>query len=171
MARRLLATAVAVTGAVLLLASPGQPLATREGGTFRIAVAPGRITTIDPALWSFGFPPEAELLSPVCATLMAYPDKPLPAGGRLAPSLAEAEPVVSRDGKTYSFTIRKDARFSTGAQVTAQGFVRAIERLLDPVMETGAATDLAALIVGGEDVLAGKAKTPSGLTARGRTLT
>ena len=60
-----------------------------------------------------------------------------PRGLRLRPELAEAEPVVSRDGKTYTFTIRKDARFSDGKPVTARAFARALERILTPAMESG----------------------------------
>ena len=67
----------------------------------------------------------------------AIPDKPLPDGLRLRPELAEAEPVVSRDGKTYTFTIRKDARFSDGKPVTARAFAHALERILTPAMESG----------------------------------
>ena len=59
---------------------------------------------------------------------MGYPDKPPPDGLRLRAELAEGEPVVSRDGKTYTFTVRKGARFSTGAAVTARAFARALER-------------------------------------------
>jgi len=42
----------------------------------------------------------------------AFADKPVPEGLRLRPELAEAEPVVSRDGKTYIFTIKKGFKFS-----------------------------------------------------------
>ena len=58
------------------------------------------------------------------------PDKRPPAGFRMAPELAEADPVVSRDGRTYTFTIRKDARFSNGAAVTARDVVHSLERIL-----------------------------------------
>ena len=103
---------------------------------------------------------------------MAYPSKPLPAGGILRPELAEADPVISRDGRRYTFTVRRDARFSDGARVTARAFVRAIERALDPAMKSASVGPaLAAALVGGEDVLAGKAKTPSGVGAKGRVLT
>jgi peptide/nickel transport system substrate-binding protein len=165
--RRIPAAGVLSVVAALLLVSSGGTHAVKEGGTFRVASLTGRVKTIDPQL--VGSVQEAQLLDPACATLVAFPDKPLPGGFRLTPSLAQAEPVVSRDGRTYTFTIRKDARFSTGAPVTAQAIVRAIERLLDPAML--GLTDLAALIVGGDDVLAGKTKTPSGAIARGRTLT
>ena len=60
-----------------------------------------------------------------------------PEGLRLRPELAEAEPVVSRDGKTYTFTVREDARFSDGKRVTARAFAHALERILTPAMESG----------------------------------
>ena len=95
----------------------------KEGGTFRVAVPTGvAFSTIDPALVSSLS--EIHYLDPACGNLMAYPSKPLPAGGILRPELAEADPVMSRDGRKYTFTIRRDARFSDGARVTARAFVR-----------------------------------------------
>ena len=93
---------------------------------------------IDPA---FSNPATGDrLLAPACGTLVAYPDMPPPAGSRITPSLAEAEPRVSKDGRTYTFTIRRDARFSDGAPVTARAFVHALERILTPAMESDFAT-------------------------------
>ena len=66
---------------------------------------------------------------------MAYPASRFPRVPALRPSSRKPSPVVSRDGKTYTFTIRKDARFSDRPPVTARAFVRAIERILDPAME------------------------------------
>ena len=68
---------------------------------------------------------------------MGYPDsEPSQKGCTFGPELAEAEPVVSRDGKTYTFTVRKDARFSDGKRVTARAFAHALERILTPAMES-----------------------------------
>jgi ABC-type transport system substrate-binding protein len=166
--RRLPATVLAATVLALLVAAAGSPHGTREGGTFRVAAQTGRVATIDPALT--GSVQEFQLMDPTCATLVAYPSRALPAGARLAPSLAEAEPVVSRDGKTFTFTIREDARFSTGARVTARAFERALERIFDPAMQSGLAYVFGD-IVGARSVLAGKAETPQGVVANGRTLT
>ena len=47
------------------------------------------------------------LLDLTCARLMSYPDR---AGSRaydLAPEVAAAPPKTSRDGKTYTFTLRQ----------------------------------------------------------------
>ena len=168
-AARLLAIAT-VAGAALLLAAAGSPRGVKDGGTFRIAQPAGSFLAIDPALVSSNA--DLHLTDAACGNLMAYPSKPLPAGGILRPELAETDPVVSKDGRTYTFTIRKDARFSDGSRLTARAFARAIERALDPAMKSGyVGPGLAAALVGGEDVLAGKAKTPSGVSAKGRVLT
>ena len=124
--RRVLAGAAVTATGVFLAASmggarAGEARAMKEGGTFRV-VAAGGFFTIDPAL--VGGPAEFPVLRPACAGLLAFPDKSLPAGLRVEPDLAEAQPVVSRDGKTYTFRIRKDARFSDGTPVTARNFVR-----------------------------------------------
>lgn len=172
--RRVLAGAAATAVGVFLAASLGGARAggvkEGEGGTFLIAAVPGRFSTIDPALVNSAA--ELHLLDAACGNLMVYPSKPLPDGGILQPELAETDPVVSRDGRTYTFTVRKDARFSDGSRVTARAFVRAIERALDPAMQSEyVGPGLAAALVGGKDVLAGKVKTPSGVSAEGRVLT
>lgn len=52
------------------------------------------------------------------------------------PELGVAEDVeISEDGKTYTFTIREDAKWSDGSQLTAEDFEYAWMRALDP--ETG----------------------------------
>ena len=60
-----------------------------------------------------------------CAKLLRYPDSPTPVGHdyNLVPEVATGYPAISRDGKTYTFTIRKGYRFSTGAPVTAANYV------------------------------------------------
>jgi ABC-type oligopeptide transport system substrate-binding subunit len=164
---RFVAIGLSAAAAALLLVGAGGAGSVREGGTFLVAVLGGRVDTIDPAL--VDFLPELQLLDPACGTLVAYPDRPLPAGARLTPSLAERDPVVSRNGLTYTFTIREDARFSDGAQVTARAFSRALERALSPVMRSNLAFAFED-VVGAPDVLAGRATRPRGVVARGRTL-
>lgn len=161
----ILGAALAAVTLSVAAASGGGASAVKEGGTLRVAVAAGFFDSIDPALADF--PAEGRLLGPACGSLLDS----LPEGGRLRPELAEAEPSISRDGKTYTFRIRKDARFSNGARVTARAFARTIQRLLDPAMKAFGASDLAAIIVGGEEVLAGNATTPRGVVATGRVLT
>jgi ABC-type transport system substrate-binding protein len=140
--------------------------AAKEGGTFRVAIGRGVLNTIDPTL--VDNPGEALLLSPACGSLMSFVGKP-PAF-RLRPDLASAEPVVSRDGRTYKFTIRKDARFSSGAPVVGRDVVRTLERILNPAMQSPSDLDFVD-IVGAQDMLDGKATSLTGAVATGRTVT
>ncbi|MEI5906527.1 peptide ABC transporter substrate-binding protein [Bacillus spongiae] len=48
--------------------------------------------------------------------------------------MAESEPEISEDGKTYTFTIR-DAKWSDGSPVTAHDFEYAWKKVLDPETE------------------------------------
>ncbi|WP_407644196.1 peptide ABC transporter substrate-binding protein [Falsibacillus albus] len=72
------------------------------------------------------------------------------------PEAATAEKWdVSEDGKTYTFHIRKDAKWSNGDDVTAGDFVYAWKRLLNP--DTGSsAAFLGYFIDGGEAYNTGK---------------
>ena len=56
--------------------------------------------------------------------------------GGLAPGIARRW-TVSSDGKTYTFHLRHDARWSTGRPVLARDFVAGLRRLVDP--HTGSA--------------------------------
>ncbi|MBN9620327.1 MAG: ABC transporter substrate-binding protein, partial [Actinobacteria bacterium] len=47
----------------------------------------------------------------------------------IVPDLATALPVVGDDGKTYTFTLRKGIKFSTGAPVTVADVVASFQRL------------------------------------------
>jgi len=155
--------AVALAALVGVATSTARP--TKDGGTFRIAITVGLFQSIDPALYGF----ESRLLRPACAALVSFPDKPLPAGLRLAPELAESYPAVSADRRTYTFTIRRDARFSTGAPVTARDVVHSLERILDPKARSqnaGFIND----IVGARELEAGKATMLAGAVGTGRTL-
>ncbi len=165
--RRLLSGGAFVAGAGLLaaaaFAAPGSGGSARAGGTFRIA-SPG-IDYIDAALSA-----NAGLFaSATCAQLLRYADKPLPAGRRVVPEVAAGYPRVSRDGKTYTFTIKKGLRFSDGRRVTAAAFAHAINRVLNPAMNSGWAM-YAQDIVGAQDVLDGKASVARGVRAAGNKL-
>jgi oligopeptide transport system substrate-binding protein len=52
--------------------------------------------------------------------------------GNLVPSLATDLPTVSDDGKTYTYTLRPDAKYSDGTPIVAADIVRAARALADP---------------------------------------
>jgi peptide/nickel transport system substrate-binding protein len=171
MRSRLLFSAACVAAAALALGgdAAGHSRGIETGGTFRVGVVQqgGPIFTgVDPALSI----DTAGLLRPACGSLMAYPDAQLPKGLVLVPELAEKAPSVTNDGETYTFTIRRDAYFSTGAHVTARDVVHTLERILNPKVRSGIAPDFSD-IVGARKMLAGKARSLSGAVANGRSLT
>jgi ABC-type transport system substrate-binding protein len=150
----------AAAGAALLLATAGSPHGAKEGGTFRVGAG---LFSIDPLLGG-GF-----YVQLTCASLMTFPAEPLPEGLRLVPDLAADYPKVTNGGKTYTFTIRKGVRFSTGSSVTARSFAHTINRLLNPTMKAQLAETFHD-IVGARKVIDGKAEMASGVIARGNTL-
>ena len=169
--RVVLSAALTVVGLVAAStpSATSSTTAARDGGIFRISLpVQVRPSNMDPALeftaagWA--------LLDTVCARLMAYPDKRPPAGLRLQPEVAAAAPTVSRDLKTFTFKLRRGFRFSDGTPVRANAFARAINRTLAPSMKSPGAL-FTRHIVGAADVLAGKRRTATGVTARGDTLT
>ena len=109
------------------------------------------------------------IIDTTCARLMTYPDKPAPEGLRLVPEVAVDFPKISRNGKTYTFRLRKGFRFSNGTPVHASAFARAINRTLAPGVETAGRT-YTENIIGAADVVSGKAEAASGVTAQGNAL-
>jgi peptide/nickel transport system substrate-binding protein len=193
------ATGLFVAAALAASGGKGAPQAARgaiqEGGTLTIGAY--EFDFIDPALALPQNAPFSVASWPVedatCAYLLRYPAGP-PTGVRynLVPEVATAYPALSRDGKTYTFTIRKGFRFSTGAPVTAQSYADAINRLLNPAIRRAYARYLARAnarpsnltldtpappaatylreVVGSAAVRQGKARTASGVKVVGSRL-
>ena len=107
----------------------------KQGGIFRVGTT-GASVQIDPQLsyvttgWWLEYATAAKLYN--------YPDKPGQADGFLRPEVA-GRVAVSRDGRTYAFTVRKGSRFSDGSTVTAANFAYAIKRAKDPTLNSPAA--------------------------------
>jgi peptide/nickel transport system substrate-binding protein len=162
-----------VLGAGLLAAAAfagGSGTTMRNGGTFRVSLqagAPG-LDYIDPALAYQ--PGSSVLLDASCGRLIGFPDKPSGKGVRLVPDLATGFPRVSGNGRVYTYTVRKNARFNTGARVTAAAFAHEINRVLNKSMQSPGAAFVED-VVGAADVMTGKTDRATGVRARGRTLT
>jgi oligopeptide transport system substrate-binding protein len=71
-----------------------------------------------------------------------------------APGVA-SEWSMSADGKTYTFKLRPDARWSNGDRVVAGDFVAALRRLVDPATASGYA-QVVDVIVNASDIVAGR---------------
>src|SRR5829696_6805499 len=130
MHRRLwLSVTMLVAGASLLVAASLASAAStspalKKGGIWRLGTT-GASTQIDPQIayvttaWWLEYATAAKLYN--------YPDKRGQAGAILVPEVASRF-AVSRDGRTYTFTIRKGFRFSDGTHVRARSFAYAIDR-------------------------------------------
>jgi ABC-type transport system substrate-binding protein len=178
--RFLLSFALAVIGAGLLVAaafagsaapskaSKSGSSEVKRGGTLRINLSETDFEFLDPALAydSAGW----QVLFATNMTLLNYPDKPGAAGARLTPDAATALPTISKDGKTYTFTVKSGLRFSDGSAITAAAFKRAFERAADPKQASPAIAFLHD-VVGADNRNAGKAGSVSGVSASGQKLT
>jgi ABC-type transport system substrate-binding protein/class 3 adenylate cyclase len=158
-----LATAGGLVWAAIAPAPPAPPPA---GGVARFTLQ-NDVVPLDPALGS-----EAQISYATCANLVTYPDKPAPEGSRIVPEVAEAVPIPTVGGTTYTFKIRHGFRFSppSNEAVTAMTFKSTIERVTNRRMESPNAAVFSG-IVGYHAYVMGKARELSGIVARGSTLT
>jgi ABC-type transport system substrate-binding protein len=158
-----LAAALPWVAAVSAAAAPrSDATAERRGGTLRVDLR-SDFDFIDPSLayfshsWQLGFMTEAKLLN--------FPDREAGNGGlRIVPEVAKTLPAISRDGKTYTFTLKNTYRFHTGARITAANFVAAFNRNANPRMRSPA-TRYMGDIVGANAVMQGRASRISGVRA------
>ena len=118
---------LAVAGGDLWLTSAAFANASHLGGTLTFLSSDARLLNdVDPATAynvEFGV-----LTRPVYDGLVTYSATGSGAGVAIVPDLAVALPTVTNGGRTYTFTIRSDVRFSNGDLVQAsdvrRGFVR-----------------------------------------------
>ncbi|HZT86129.1 MAG TPA: ABC transporter substrate-binding protein [Gaiellaceae bacterium] len=142
----------------------------KKGGNL-IVTQVGAFDTLDPQLAyvsnDWGALYNTQLL------LMNLPSKGGAAGLRLLPEAARAYPTISKNGRVYTFHLRKGLKFDTGAPVTAKNFQRSFERNLSPKMfaQYGIYDGLDKFLVGGTAFAKGKSQHISGIKARGLTLT
>ncbi len=139
------------------------------GGTVRIAVSSEPASAaFDPAkeYYQLSF----EILKCCLArTLYATNGKPVDEGGaELRPDIAADLPTVSEDQLTWTFPLKQGVMYSPpfeDVEVTAQDFVRAIEREADPKASAGGYSFYYSAIEGFDDFGTGDADTISGITA------
>jgi ABC-type oligopeptide transport system substrate-binding subunit len=173
MNRRLwLSGAVLALGAAMvaaaLFAGSASGSSVAKGGTMKLNMSTTDVDFSDPSLaygvlsWQIEYSTALKLFN--------YPDKAAPEGGKLQPEGATGFPVISKDGKTYTFTVKSGFKFSDGKPVTAANFVFAINRALNPAMQSPAAPFINN-IVGAQAVLDKKATKASGVTMKGNKIT
>jgi len=168
--RLMLSIAMLAIGAALLAATAtagssrssgpnASSVAAQTGGTFRVSLNTD-LDYVDPALAYYTVSWSIEYAT--CAMLMNYPDKPAPQGSRLIPEVAQGFPTISKNGKVYTFNLKKTYRFSNGAKITAANYAAAINRNLNPKMASPAQPFIED-IVGAKAVIDGGAAKASGV--------
>jgi ABC-type oligopeptide transport system substrate-binding subunit len=174
MQRKLWLSAImAALGALLLVvagfAHASSSSAAKKGGTLKLNMSATDVDFSDPSLaygtisWQIEYATALKLLN--------YPDKAPPLGGRLRPEAATGLPIISNNGKTYTFTIKKGLRFSDGSAVTAKNFKWAFDRSATKAQQSPATAFLDSVVGYTAAVDGGKnpANVP-GVTARGNKL-
>lgn len=136
MTRRSVLAGLGVVGGAVVLAGCGfSGSGTSDGAsptpgglaanqTLRIPIATASIDSFDPHFVNGG-----SYLSPkgLLEGLIAIDE----AGTGVVPAIAESWDISS-DGKTYTFHLRDNAKFSNGDPITADDFVKTYQRLLSP---------------------------------------
>ena len=116
----------------------------RSGGILRVLL--GCRDSLDPVVGDCH-----ELYDEVYARLVSISDDP---SNPIDLDLAETY-TVSDDGMEYTFTLRRDLKFSDGSPLTAQDFKWSWERALDPDSGSETAVEVLGGIVGAAEVVAG----------------
>jgi oligopeptide transport system substrate-binding protein len=141
----------------LLVPSAAHPvLAQQAAQELTVNFLQGEPDTIDPNRSSFAT--EAAVIRQVFEPLLRFDQN-------LTPQPAAAESYdVSADGKTYTFHLRPDGRWSDGQPVTAAQFEYSWKRILDPALAAEYASFYVnAGIVGADDYNSGKVSTADGV--------
>jgi peptide/nickel transport system substrate-binding protein len=165
--------AIAAVGAAPLLGAAlshaGSAGSVAKGGTMRLNISATDLDFSDPSLaygsvsWQIEYATALKLVN--------YPDRPAPRGSRFVPEAAAALPVISGNGQTYTFTIRKGLRFSNGTPVTAGSFKWAFDRSATRAQQSPAVAFMDSVV--GYRAAFDSGQNPadvSGVTARGNTL-
>jgi len=176
-----LSAAVAAIGASMLVftafagAAPSKHGA--KGGTLKLNFSGSDFDFTDPSL-AYGVQ-SWQLEYATALKLYNYPDKTKPLGGKIQPEGAAGFPIISKNGKTYTITVKPGYKFSDGSAVTAKNYAFAINRALSKTMQSPAAPFIDTLnaanaqiggIVGANAVVTGAANTASGVKVSGNKL-
>ena len=169
------ATVGALGNTVLVALGPGRTfedrIASLEGDVARLIVPTYVWDPPDPALASN--PWQLAVERATCATLLAPTSGATRGGQALEPDLAAAQPHVSGDGLTYTFTVRTGRRFAppSNAPVTAAAVRFSVERALSARLRS-ASPGIRFLgdVVGARAFNAGTAKRVRGIHVSGDTI-
>jgi peptide/nickel transport system substrate-binding protein len=138
------------------------------GGTLRMAMLADVTAAFDPQKEYYSVTWEYYRCC-LLRTLMSYEGVPTDEGGAdIFPDLAADEPTVSDDGLTTTFQIKPGLMYAPpkdDTEITAQDFIRAMEREANPAANVGGYSFYYSVIEGFDDFGAGDAEEISGLAA------
>ena len=139
-----------------------------SGGTLRMAQLADVVSAFDPQKEYYSVTWEYYRCC-LLRTLMSYEGVPTDQGGaEIHPDLAAAEPTVSEDGLTWTFTIKPGINYAPPFEdvtITANDFVTAIKRTANPKANVGGYSFYYSVIEGFDDYANGDADDISGITA------
>jgi len=135
---------MALVGATMLIAATtasggNAGAAQKKGGTHRI-LNTSDFDHIDTALSYFTH--SWNLAGATQLRMYYYPYVNGPKSERIEPMAAQGQPKVSKDGKTFTITIKKGFKFSNGENVTAANFKRAFDRAQNAKLQSPASSFL-----------------------------
>jgi ABC-type transport system substrate-binding protein len=132
--RRLLAVLAAAVITTGVIVGAGGATSTVSGGTLNVDLTTD-VDFTDPALAYMNTSWEIEYATGL--KLVNYPDAEAPRGSRIVPEAAAGLPRVSNGGRVYDFDVQAGfTRFSNGERVTAKSFERALQRVMDPELNS-----------------------------------
>jgi peptide/nickel transport system substrate-binding protein len=139
-----------------------------SGGTLRMAQLADVYSAFDPQK-EYSTVTWAYFRCCLTRTLLSYKGVPTDEGGtQLFPDLATAEPTVSDDGLTWTYSIKPGINYGdpfTDVEITAGDFIRAMMRTANPKANVGGYSFYYSVIKGFDEFAAGDADTISGMTA------
>lgn len=150
--------ALACLAAVGIAACGSTGTAGKEGGTATVLMGTAP-DFLDPQEGYTTQAAEADWIS--YTPLLTYKHATGQDGTKLIPGLAENLPQVSKDGKTYTLTLRKGLAFSNGKAVKASDFTSTIERAIK--LNWGGKSFFTNYIAGASAFDKGKSSTISGI--------
>jgi peptide/nickel transport system substrate-binding protein len=148
--------------------SPSEGGEALKGGTLRMAMLADVTAAFDPQKEYYSVTWEYYRCC-LLRTLMSYKGVTTDEGGAdIFPDLAASEPTQSDDGLTWTFSIKPGLMYAPpkdDVEITAQDFIRAIERTADPKANVGGYSFYYSVIKGFDDYANGDADSIEGLKA------
>jgi ABC-type transport system substrate-binding protein len=168
----LFAISVLIAGSVITQTTGAQITGTQTSGSSKKNIVVSYrddFATLDPAL---GYDPQSWPASKMLFDgLVDYK----PGTSQLEPRIAAAMPTVSKDGRTFTFKLRTDIRFTNGRQLVAKDVKYSLERTLNPTTKSPGLSFLSNIygskaFMEGRDVQVGGIETPDAQTVKIRLI-